>query len=557
MFKSLRNLLQLQRYSADAIIQGNVRNTLFIAMMTALAAITFLIVDSVFGIINEEAATLAAVAGLVMAFASVLLIRVGRPVLASFSLILPIYIGGIYQILYFQFDYSTANLLLLGTLIAVATTDIRGIVSTNIANLIMLLVGAVQLSDFGQQFLVSLTLFFYVAIFSLVITRSLRSVIYNIASARRSQLLETSGLVVRSVFARRDLENLLTDTVETIRTRFDNVYHAQVFLVDETRRTAVLRASTGEVGKRLMEIGHALPVGSQSVIGRVTQRGIFVLAEDTSQDPVHRRNELLPNTRTELALPLRVAEGVIGALDLQSLYPNAFSPEDIEVLQALADQIALAIENARLLTSFQRQINENRQLLEREVQNRREIEDLNSELLGTGWRTYLQISQPVPNQLVNIDTGDVIPIDGPSALAQQALATRHLQLQIHEDTGIQNLVLPILVGNSIIAVMEFEIPTGQVLPDGILASLNTLSESLGVVFENSRLYNQARTIASREQVVGNVATQLLQYRDVNSLVSQAAPLFNAILTAEGTQIRLGQPDVSQDGLTTPNGQRAL
>ncbi|NJL92839.1 MAG: GAF domain-containing protein [Anaerolineae bacterium] len=180
----------------------------------------------------------------------------------------------------------------------------------------------------------------------------LGAVLLTRETQRRLALIQTSTLVSQRIFTRLDLETLLAETVEQIRARFSDIYHAQVFLI-EGERTARLRASTGEVGQQLIARQHALEVGSQSVIGRVTQSGQMVLVNDTSQDPVHRVNELLPETRTELALPLRSRHGIIGALDVQSTRLNAFSSEDMEALQLLADQIAIAVDNARLFTEAQ------------------------------------------------------------------------------------------------------------------------------------------------------------------------------------------------------------
>jgi GAF domain-containing protein len=135
--------------------------------------------------------------------------------------------------------------------------------------------------------------------------------------------------------------------VELIRERF-NYYHVSIFLLNDDRTQAVLRESTGEVGQALKARHHSLSVGSQSIIGWVTANNQARVASDVSQDPVHFRNELLPETRAEAAVPLQVAGQVLGALDVQSTDPAAFTNEDIELLQTLADQLSAAIQNARL-----------------------------------------------------------------------------------------------------------------------------------------------------------------------------------------------------------------
>ena len=115
-----------------------------------------------------------------------------------------------------------------------------------------------------------------------------------------------------------DLDELLEQAVNLILTRFKH-YHVQIFLVNDTRDQALLVASTGEVGRRLLSRGHQLSVGSQSVVGQVVLRGSAVLVNNTNYDPVYYRNELLQETRAELALPIRDGNQTIGVLDIQSL----------------------------------------------------------------------------------------------------------------------------------------------------------------------------------------------------------------------------------------------
>ncbi len=171
---------------------------------------------------------------------------------------------------------------------------------------------------------------------------------------RRTSQLETAALVSQEAVSLQSgqVDDLLQQTVELIRERF-GFYHAQVFLLDERGEWAVLRASTGEAGRQLLARGHKLQVGSRSVIGRVTADGVPVVARDTDKDSVHRKNELLPQTRAELAVPMKLGERVIGALDVQSVKPDAFGEDDVVALQILANQIAIAVNNARLLHRVQ------------------------------------------------------------------------------------------------------------------------------------------------------------------------------------------------------------
>ncbi|MCS6963213.1 MAG: GAF domain-containing protein, partial [Thermoflexus sp.] len=163
----------------------------------------------------------------------------------------------------------------------------------------------------------------------------------------RTHQLQTAAEMGRLIASMLDLEELLRTAVNLIRDRL-GYYHASVFLIDESGQWAVLRESTGEVGRKLKERGHRLAVGGQSIIGWVTANGRPRVAQRTAEDPVHFKNELLPETRAEAAFPLRIGKRVIGALDVQSTLEGAFDLGALSVLQTLADQLAVAIENARL-----------------------------------------------------------------------------------------------------------------------------------------------------------------------------------------------------------------
>jgi HAMP domain-containing protein len=163
----------------------------------------------------------------------------------------------------------------------------------------------------------------------------------------RTRQVRTAAEVARAVTSTPQLEDLLRRAVELIRERF-GFYHVSIFLLDAEGQNAVLRESTGQVGAVLKARGHRLAVGSQSIIGWVTANNQARIASDVGRDPVHLSNELLPETRAEAAVPLQVAGRVLGALDVQSTESSAFTPEMLEVLQTLADQLSAAILNARL-----------------------------------------------------------------------------------------------------------------------------------------------------------------------------------------------------------------
>ncbi len=174
----------------------------------------------------------------------------------------------------------------------------------------------------------------------------------------RARQLATSAEVSQFATSVLDLDVLLPRLVDLIRDAF-GYDHVQVFLMDREGQNAVLRASTGDAGRALLNVHHSLAKGSNSVIGQTVASGQPVIALDTGRsDIIHRPNPYLPATRSELALPLLVQDQVVGALDVQSNRPNAFDQADVTVLTTLAAQIAVAIDNARLFRQSERRAND-------------------------------------------------------------------------------------------------------------------------------------------------------------------------------------------------------
>ncbi|HIE37864.1 MAG TPA: GAF domain-containing protein, partial [Anaerolineae bacterium] len=148
------------------------------------------------------------------------------------------------------------------------------------------------------------------------------------------------------------MDDLLDRAVNLIRERF-GFYHAGIFLLDERGEYAVLRAATSEAGRRMLERGHKLKVGEVGIVGYVTSTGQPRIVLDVDTDAIHFKNPLLPETRSELALPLRVGDRIIGALDVQSVQEAAFDEEDVAILQTMADQLAVAIEKLERAAQIQ------------------------------------------------------------------------------------------------------------------------------------------------------------------------------------------------------------
>jgi GAF domain-containing protein/HAMP domain-containing protein len=167
---------------------------------------------------------------------------------------------------------------------------------------------------------------------------------------QRTKEIRLAADIARDVTAIQDVDQLLNDVVQLISDRF-GYYHAAIFLLDEDREYAKLRAASSDGGKSMLDRGHVLPLGHTGIVGYVAEAGEARIAQEVEKDILYYADPELPYTKAEAVLPLTVSGNVIGALDVQSQVANAFSEGDILILQIIADQLAVAIENTRLLRS--------------------------------------------------------------------------------------------------------------------------------------------------------------------------------------------------------------
>ncbi len=335
--------------------------------------------------------------------------------------------------------------------------------------------------------------------------------------SRRTRDVEATRDIGQAISSIHDLDTLLREVTELIRQRFENIYHAQVFLLDAQGEYAMLRVSTGEVGQKLLARGHRLAVGSQSVIGHVTAEGQPVVALDTSTSTIHKANELLPDTRAELALPLRATEGVIGALDLQSKQVDAFSEADISLFQNIADQLAVAITNARLFEELQTRVVE--------------IEALNRQLVGEAWRGYARSRR---GALPAASTGNGVS-DSWSELQSQAVKTGKVVEHIDETTV--TFAVPISLRGEVLGAVEWDIPRGAYNED-VRQLAQELASRLAISADNARLFDQAQRVAEREALVNAIANKLTQQTNIARILWVAAREVGQALRVPHTSIRL-------------------
>jgi len=362
---------------------------------------------------------------------------------------------------------------------------------------------------------------------------------YN--SQRINNLLQGSSNIGQNINEDLDMQQLLDNTVNTVRDEF-NFYHVQVFLIDERYEYANLVASTGEAGQKLLARNHRLPVGSQSVIGRVSQVGEPVIAQNTDADTVHALNELLPDTRAELALPLIDAGNIIGALDVQSIYADAFQPIDIQALQIIANQLAVAIRNARLFNEAQRNIQENKRLLFEYETNLREVDRLNRTLTKQSWDTYL--GQTYVDG-VTLSKDRFAPQADWSDIMRTATTSQQSQTDINGDAKI--IAIPILLRGQVLGAIEVELETDSSTTDAV-EIIEAISQRLAISLESARLFEETQEASLQEQQINEIVSSYETAVTIDELLQITLEKLQQSLGAEKGTIRLGV--TSQNGTST-------
>lgn len=340
---------------------------------------------------------------------------------------------------------------------------------------------------------------------------------------RRARQLATSARVSQLASSLEELDRLLPTIVELIKDAF-GYDHAQIFLMDEANRYAVLAASTGEAGQQLLARNHRLEKGSQSVIGRVTATGEPTLALDTADSRVvHRPNPLLPNTRSEIAIPLQLKGRVVGALDVQSNMPNFFNEEDVTVLTTLAAQISVAIDNAQLYEQSQARakdmyflftvataaagaetLSETMQNVTVALQELLEAASVTMYLpviLSDGEQTLTEL-RPVALAGADMPLSEISEVRLDETDNLLSLVASELRPQIIPDIDEQRayvpivpaaqsaVVVPLAVGSSLVSVITLESMQKDAYNDDTLTLLLTLSGTLSAIVQSQQLLEE-------------------------------------------------------------------
>jgi GAF domain-containing protein/HAMP domain-containing protein len=328
--------------------------------------------------------------------------------------------------------------------------------------------------------------------------------------------LRTSAEIARDAASAHNLEELLDRSGTLIQERF-GLYHTGIFLLDKNHEYAILAASPTEAGKKMIANGHQLRVGEIGIVGRVAATGEARISLDTGSDAVHFNNPFLPNTHSEMALPLKVENNLIGVLDVQSDQPQAFDANDVAIMQILADQLATAIERTRLLQQVE--------------QNLSDLEQAYGQFTREGWKT-LSESSLLSKTGYRFDNVRIQPITEISDSGNEALQTGNVVMHNHT-SGNNQVAIPIKLRGQTIGVVAANLKDGYT--QTTISTLQLAIERLALSLESARLYEEARQRADREQAIAQVATNI-----------SSASEFDAILrtTVEEVGKVLGDSEVS-------------
>ena len=301
----------------------------------------------------------------------------------------------------------------------------------------------------------------------------------RLLSERRSQELLSISEISRIISTEQKLDVLLSLIARLVSERF-NFYHVGIFFIDDTRTYAYLQATNSQGGRQMLERGHRLEVGQTGIVGNVAASGKPRIALDVGTDAVFFNNPDLPDTRSEMALPLIARGQIIGVLDVQSTQPGAFTENDTNTLSILADQVAIAIQNVRLFEQTQ--------------QAREEAEALYNQYLKTDWVNFSRqetkigyhqsmsggrlLEKPVETDEIRtaLQKGRVVVVDGKDNKSQPSIS------------------IPVKLRGQTIGVLNVKAPTeNRKWNEDEVNLVQAISDRLALALDNARLLQEFAT----------------------------------------------------------------
>lgn len=296
--------------------------------------------------------------------------------------------------------------------------------------------------------------------------------------------------VNRAATGTLDANELVDQAAKLIADRF-GYYYAAVFLVDASEHWAELKHATGAAGRILLQNKHRLEVGGKSMVGVAIETRKLRIALDVGENAIRFDNPLLPETRSEIALPIIAGEHVLGALDVQSNQENAFSPQEVEILQGIANQVAIGIENARLFQEAQR--------------NLREMDMVYRQYLSTRW----------------------MEVSAQGGLEYSVGASES------EETGRSVLNIPLALREQNIGQITLESDIDLTAEERNL--VEAVAVQAAVALENARLLDESRQFAVQERALAEITSKIWSSTTVDGILQTAIKeLGRTLNVSEGT-----------------------
>ncbi len=289
-------------------------------------------------------------------------------------------------------------------------------------------------------------------------------------------------------------------------------YHTGIFLIDDRRQYAVLRAASSLGGDRMLENGHRLEIGAEGIVGHAVAEGKPHIALDVGADAVYFDNPDLPETRSELAIPLLSKGQVIGVLDVQSKEPSAFDEEDVEVLQLLGDQLALAIESANLLSEKDAAL----VAMDRAYQ----------EMTEKSWRQTFDTKRQIGYRC-NAE-GQITYVD---SNWDESLVKAVETGEVFDDNS-NTLSIPLTIRKQVVGAISFrKSETGGKWAEDEISLLQTLTDQVSVAMDTARLYMDTQRRADRERLVADITTKIRESNDPKVILKTAVKELQTALKA--------------------------
>ena len=355
-----------------------------------------------------------------------------------------------------------------------------------------------------------------------VASRTAELSIANARNERRARQFEAIAQVARATTSIQDEDLLLLRLAQVVSEQF-GFYHVGIFLVDEESQYAVLRASNSEGGKRMLARRHRLRVGQAGMVGHVAASGNPRIALDVETDAAFRNNPDLPETRSELAFPLKVGDHIMGVLDIQSTEPDTFQPEDTEILYTLADQVAIAIQNARSHEATHR-------LLE-------EAQRTSVSYLKEAWR-LLQAQEEKVGYLVSDNT--VKPLE--TFVSAPHLGKVLMQGEVLiEDGETAAVAVPIRLRGEVVGVLDVQVPRQHEWDPDEVDIVKAVADRLSLALESATLLRTTQRRAEIERLTADISGKISASINLRNVLQTAVEELGHILPGSEVVIQF-QPD---------------